>query len=335
VSVNRRWRRQVGVIDAHVHLRGFKHVPAEAMRRTGLCQVININYLSSGNAEAVRGFAADLDRDSERCPGAFLSCTTFPLAGFGEPGFAEAAIDCIAERLASHPETVAVKLWKNVGLELRDRLGQLVQCDDPRFSPVFAWLAERDIPVYLHIGDPIAAWRPLDPADSHFDYYNRNPQYQFHGKAGVPDHAALIAAQNRLVARWPHLRFIAAHLAAQAHDVGLVASFLRDHPNVAVDSSARHTELRGQNREKVRALFLEFPDRILFGSDWSARYNPPDPVTDEAAISDVCGRIEWDFAFFEEDLALPEPVLRRFYRENARAWLGLDARAGASVVLHA
>jgi hypothetical protein len=58
-------------------------------------------------------------------------------------------------------------------------------------------------------------------------------------------------------------------------------------------------------------------------------------VTDEAAISDVCGRIEWDFAFFEEDLALPEPVLRRFYRENARVWLGLDERAGASGVLHA
>ena len=128
------------VIDAHVHLRGGKRVPIEVMRRAGIRHMVNINYMSEGDAAQTRAFGAALDRDTESRGTAFLPCTTFPLAGFGEAGFADQAVALLEERFADHPRTVAVKLWKNVGLELRDRTGSLVQCDDPRFDPVFVWL---------------------------------------------------------------------------------------------------------------------------------------------------------------------------------------------------
>ncbi len=318
-------RRHFPVIDAHVHLRGQKRIPAEVMRRANLRQVVNINYMSDGDRATTEGFAAALDCDTAGHSERFLSCTTFPLDGFGGAGFADAAIAALEDRFAADPRTVAVKIWKNVGLTLRDEAGRLVQCDDPRFSPVFAWIERRGVPVYLHIGDPIAAWQPLDEASPHYRYYSRNPHYHHHARPGAPSHADLMAAQAALIARWPGIRFIAAHFGALAHDVALVGAFLAAHPNAAVDSSARHADLRQQARERVVALFEAYPDRIIFGSDWSAQYDAMDDAAAASLIEAQCARLAWDFAYFERELALSEAILAQFYHDNARAWLGLAA----------
>lgn len=318
------------VIDAHVHLRGRKHVPASVMQRAGVRHMVNINYMSEGDAARTRAFGTDLDSDTEDRGDDFLSCTTFPLAGFGEPGFADAAIAFLEDRFARHPQTVAIKIWKNVGLELRDAAGDLVQCDDQRFSPIFAWIEARGIPVYLHIGDPIAAWQPLDPTSPHYNYYSRNPRFYQFSRAGAPSCGTLIEAQDRLIARWPGIRFIGAHFAALAHDVALVGQFLARHPNAAVDSSARHNDIRHQDNAMVRALFLKFPHRILFGSDWSASFAQDSAADEDAAIVRQCGQLAWDHGYFARDLALPDSVLDLFYGGNARTWLGLDARLAAA-----
>ena len=86
-----------------------------------------------------------------------------------------------------------VKVWKDIGMEVRDARGEPVQIDHPRFQPIWDFLAEQRVPVLAHIAEPLAAWRPLDPENPHFGYYSANPRYHAYLHPEIPRHEAIIA----------------------------------------------------------------------------------------------------------------------------------------------
>ena len=79
-----------------------------------------------------------------------------------EPGYADRVIAKLTGDLDERG-AVAVKVWKAIGMMLRDPDGRYVHCDDDRFRPIYDFLEARRIPVILHLADPRAAWEPLDP----------------------------------------------------------------------------------------------------------------------------------------------------------------------------
>jgi predicted TIM-barrel fold metal-dependent hydrolase len=82
---------------------------------------------------------------SRRRPDRFAWCTSFDLPRFTDPEYAERVIAELERDVADG--AVACKVWKNVGMEVRDPHGNFVLLDHPILRPVFEHLERRRLPV--------------------------------------------------------------------------------------------------------------------------------------------------------------------------------------------
>jgi predicted TIM-barrel fold metal-dependent hydrolase len=229
-----------------------------------------------------------------------------------------------------------LKVWKHLGLSARDPRGRLVAVDDPRLDPLWAAAAELDLPIVIHIADPIAFFEPLDATNERWEELRANPDWHFWptrpadaaGEPGFPPFDEVLAQFGRLLARHPATTFVGAHVGCAAEDLDLVGRLLDANPNLSIDIAARLGEL-GRQPYSSREFFLRHADRILFGVDM-----PPDPrqyaihyrfleTFDESfdyGTDPVPGQGRWQI----HGIGLPDDVLRRVYRDNARRILRLD-----------
>jgi hypothetical protein len=74
--------------------------------------------------------------------------------------FGEWAAARLREQVARGAE--GLKIWKPFGLHVRDEHGALVAVDDARLDPLWATAGELDLPVTIHVADPVAFFDPLD-----------------------------------------------------------------------------------------------------------------------------------------------------------------------------
>lgn len=257
-------------IDAHAHL----PLPPDdrAVRllgQWGIGGVVNIcvDHGSLGGLDAQRQWYGALRR---AFPDRFAWVTSFSLAGFGTAGWAERAVEQL--RLDLDAGACGVKVWKNVGMELRDpATGDWVYVDDPRFDPVFRYLESRGTPLLTHIAEPIAAWSPLDPRNPHYGYYSHAKQWHWFGRTDVPSHDRLIASRDALLERYPKLPLVGLHLGSQEHDLSAVAERLRRYPQYRVDTGGRIGDMAVHAAERpgvLREFLREFAGRVFWGVDW-------------------------------------------------------------------
>ncbi len=218
-----------------------------------------------------------------------------------------------------------LKVFKQLGLRVRDQRGMLVAVDDPRLIPLWETAGELHLPVLIHTADPVAFFWPLDGTNERWEELRTHPDWHFAGPA-FPSFEALIAALANLVARHSRTTFVAAHVGGYAENLAWVGKLLDTCPNLYVDISARINEL-GRQPYTARRFFIRYADRILFGTDVG-------PALD-------CYRIyyrflETDDEYFSYDgrdiphqgrwriygLFLPDDVLEKVYRTNAQRLLG-------------
>lgn len=335
-------------VDAHAHL----PLPAdgraaELLEQWRLSGVVNI-CVSHGTLGGLAAQRAWYRRLAHRYPGHFAWVTSFPLEGFGRPGWAERVLADLEADLADG--AVAVKVWKNVGMELRDPdTGDWVFVDDPRFGPLFSFLESRRVPVLAHIGEPLAAWLPLDPDNPHYSYYSQTPAWHWYGRTDVPSHERLIASRDALLERYPSLRLVGLHLGSHEHDLAEVARRLRRYPNYHVDTGGRLGDLARHARDNRATLveFLhEFAGRVFWGVDWVLTSPWEDLPSPRQQALAVALRQHYDlerrFLLTSElvqigpttttGLALPETLVRQLCHDAARAFYftrsGPDATSG-------
>lgn len=322
-------------IDAHSHV--FEDAPEfHALFRELNVRTINVcNNGTDGHLERMHGLAVDLAR---AYPDLYPFETTFDLLRRDEPGYTQAVIAWLDE--AFREGAIGVKIWKEIGLEIKDASGAFVLPDDPRFDPIYAHIARRGKVLHAHLAEPIDAWLPLDPDSNHFHYYSNNPEWHLYGKSGYPSHAALIAARDRILEKHPDLVVLGAHLGSMEHDLDAIADRFERHPNFHIEVSARTRNLTRHPPEKVRALFLKYPDRILYGVDASWKPYLRGGTTEilrRAHLTRLRERYLADYAYYAgsgeieyngrkvQALALPPDVLARFYHANAQRLFGLAA----------
>ena len=317
-------------IDAHVHIHGVAdHFMAQAIEDNFRLLTINVDYPDFPPVPEQASTAVSLRK---RFPGRVAFAGTFTVENFTSPGWARGAQQQIdAARRAG---AVGVKLWKNIGMDLRDAAGRYVMPDDSRIEPIIAAL-ERDHVVLLgHQAEPLNCWLPLPnmTVASERQYFSEHPQYYMYKHPEMPSHESILAARDRMLKAHPALRFDAVHLASLEWDVDRIAKFLDTFPNASVDLAARLVHLERQashNREKVRQFFIRYQDRILYGSD--VAYGPVD--TDQQTLEAVhSGWLEdWrflvtadpmrspDFDPTFQGLQLPKAVVDKIYWRNAEA----------------
>jgi predicted TIM-barrel fold metal-dependent hydrolase len=208
---------------------------------------------------------ANLDRYDRAHPGRFATFCHVDWSLLAAAG-ADAATPMAASLRASAAAGArGLKVWKDLGLAVRDDRGALVLPDDPRLAPVWETAGELGLPVLIHTADPVAFWAPLDGRNERIEELAAHPEWWF-GHGGVPSYEQLMGSFVALVGAHPQTTFIGAHVCSAAEDLELVASWLAAHPNLHLDISARLGEL-GRQPRAAAALITRFADRVLFGTD--------------------------------------------------------------------
>jgi predicted TIM-barrel fold metal-dependent hydrolase len=219
-----------------------------------------------------------------------------------------------------------VKVWKDLGLHVRDERGRLLLPDDPRLSDVWDAAGELDLPIWIHTADPIAFFEPLDAANERLEELLVNPDWSFADRERFPTFDRLLDALEAVVGSHPGTTFVGVHFGNAAEDLGRVERMLESNANYHVDIAARIAELGRQPRATKR-LIERFPDRVLFGTDAF----PPDPevyaisfrfleTEDEAfpyAPEEIPPQGRWAIS----GLGLSDDVLRAVYAGTARRLL--------------
>jgi hypothetical protein len=313
-----------GRIDTHVHVGPPPDAFISMLERLDI-RLVNITIVDPmvpgfDRTEPQTGWAADISRRSR---GRIAWASTFDPAGGEEEGFTERT----RRQLLSTFErgAVAVKIYKPIGTLLKNLQGRYVMPDDPAFAAVFSMISESDRTLLAHLAEPRSSWLPLDPADPHYAYYKDNPAWHMYLHPERPSWETIVAARDRMLQAHPRLRVIGCHLGSMEHDVDEIARRLDRYPNFAVDTAARLANLMLQPREKVRKFMIRYQDRVLWGTDLlELQWSNPDLVlrrwenayardwqyfstAAEFAVGDRTAR----------GLALPLPVLRKIFRDNA------------------
>ncbi|HKJ80262.1 MAG TPA: hypothetical protein VKA10_12035, partial [Prolixibacteraceae bacterium] len=244
---------KVEKIDAHYHIYTDANVSMEQMQKDNF-KVLSINTYSGG-CERVVDAHQWLNALNQEHPERFAYTTTFCLDGWDEPGWVENTIAWIDQCIADGANSV--KVWKNVGMEFRDKDSVLIMIDDPKFDPIFQHLVDNNIPLVGHLGEPKNCWLPLDEMTTKNDsgYFSRNPQYHMYKHPEYPSYEEQMAARDRMLEKNPDLVFIGCHLASLEWSVDELAGFFDRFPNASADMAARMGQLFYQtreDREKVR-----------------------------------------------------------------------------------
>jgi predicted TIM-barrel fold metal-dependent hydrolase len=220
-----------------------------------------------------------------------------------------------------------LKIWKPFGLHVKDQHGQLVKVDDARLNPIWEAAGELGLPVLIHVADPVAFFEPIDETNERWEELGEHPDWAFTSPP-FPSFMEIIRGLKNLVTRHPATRFIGAHVGCYGENLGWVGQMLDECPNYFIDISARLGEL-GRQPYTARKFFVQYQDRVLFGSDMGPdldayrlyyRFLETDDEYFNYNTSEVPGQGRW----YVCGLYLPDDVLQKVYYENAKHVLGME-----------
>jgi len=219
-----------------------------------------------------------------------------------------------------------LKIWKPFGLHVRDQHGKLVPVDDTRLDPLWGTAAELRLPVLIHVADPVAFFEPLDAFNERWEELHAHPDWHFPSPP-FPTFRAIMDQLASLVARHHQTTFVGAHVGCYAENLGWVGDLMEHCPNFYIDISARMAEL-GRQPYTARRFFLQYADRILFGTDAGPK---PETYrryfrfleTDDEYFAYGGGEVPAQGRWRIYGLYLPDDVLEKVYFRNAeRVMLG-------------
>lgn len=311
-------RAKFPVIDMHQHVNDARGIgdrlpPKEVVERMDRLNIKTMVILTGGWGDQLQTV---IDEMAKPYPGRFIVFTQMDWSKIDNPKFGdlmEKQLDDAVRRGAR-----GFKILKELGLGIKDKSGKLIPVDDARLDPVWEECGRLGIPVAIHIADPEAFFHPIDGENERYEELHEHPDWSFYG-AQFPSFEELLSARDRMIAKHPNTTFIVLHVGNWPENLDKVAAMMDRFPNTMIEFGGREAEL-GRQPRRARRLFLDYQDRVMFGSD-----NTPDEdmyqndfrwlETDDEAFdywgSPSQGR--WTIS----GLSLPDQVLEKIYHLNA------------------
>ena len=211
---------------------------------------------------------------------------------------------------------IGLKIYKNLGLNLKDSKGVRVKVDDKRLSPIWNTCAELNIPVLIHSGEPSPFFDPIDKYNERWLHARQRPK-SFRPSDKYPSFDTVMKEQSNMFKDHPNTIFINAHMGWMANDLDKLEEHLDSLPNVYTEIGAVIGEL-GRQPRRARKFFIDYQDRIMFGKD-----------TYKKSEFDVYFRVleskDEYFDYYRKrhglwkmyGLNLPDEVLKKLYYKNA------------------
>jgi predicted TIM-barrel fold metal-dependent hydrolase len=341
-------RPRYPVIDLHAHMsfavrvENGVHLSAERQYFATAQEMIDVMDRKSVRLvnNLTAGFGSELDdaiaRFDKAYPGRFCAFTEPDYSKFLEPDYPWYQARAIEQ--AKRSGARGLKILKTLGLFLREQItdGELVKIDDPRFDPMWEACADLEMPVAIHVSDPVAFFKPTDRFNERYEELNNHPDWSFCAPE-FPSHEELLEARDRVFARHPRTQFIALHVGNYAENLGHVAESLDRFPNISIDIAARISEL-GRQPRATRAFFEKYQDRILFGTDAIPHgYDYPQQLfgdelyeiyyrfleTDDESFDYAPARVPPQGRWQISGICLPDSILKKVYYENSERLLHL------------
>lgn len=343
-------RARFPAVDIHTHItvsaksengvalspdRKYLGTPDEllaVMDRKNLRTMVNL----TGGYDA--GLVETIGRYDKAHPGRFITLTEPCYSRFLEPDYPRIQAQEIEK--AHRAGAKGLKILKTLGLYLRENItsGKLVKIDDPRFDPMWDACGQLNMPVAIHISDPVAFFTPTNRFNERYEELNNHPDWSFYDH-DFPSNAELLEARNRMFARHPKTQFIALHVGNFSENLANVSENLDRFPNMSVDIAARIGEL-GRQPRTARRFFDKYQDRILFGTDATPHGDEfPQQVFNDKLYEIYFRFLETADEYFDYapakvppqgrwqiyGIELPEPILHKVYNQNAARLLHISA----------
>lgn len=322
--------KRVEKIDVHTHIHNKNQTEFIKLlhRENFKVLTINVDYADFPSLAQQENTAINLVKDS---PKNVAFAGTFSVTNFDKPEWIQDTLKHIDDMVSKG--AVGIKVWKNIGMELKSPDGKMVMLDDKRFDPIFNHMAEKNILLLNHSGEPKNCWLPVEQMTvlNDKEYFKNHPQYHMYLHPELPSYEQLMTARDVMLEKNPHLAFVGVHLASLEWSVDELGKFLDRFPDATVDLAARIGQLQYQSnrdREKVRQFFIRYQDRLMYGTDLSQSSEQSDKDFNKDAHN------VWlrDWRYFNTDqslqvpelsepvqgLALPKIVIDKLYSKNTR-----------------
>jgi predicted TIM-barrel fold metal-dependent hydrolase len=314
-------RAKFPFVDVHNHQR--RHSPTslgEVVRQMDTMNMAIMVNLSGGSGQALRDQVTLTERVA---PGRFVTFANVNFEGIDDPQWGVRAATQL-ERDVKEGGARGLKIFKNLGMTLRDTQGRRIPTNDPRFDPVWAKAGDLGVPVLIHTGEPAAFFLPVDEKNERWLELTLHPGRGRVGD-GLPDFYTLMSEQHAVFRRHRNTTFINAHLGWYGHDLGYLGKLMDEIPNMLTELGAVIYEL-GRQPRFAREFFIKYQDRILMGKDsWvPSEYKTYFRVL-ESADEYFPYHKKYHAFWSMYGLDLPDDVMKKVYYENAlRVIPGLD-----------
>ena len=302
----------IPIVDVHVHIRSGTDV-ANYLKVSDL-----IKQQYGSNLANFVGFFQSRDESFTDVKAAGKNRFLFSIRdGREHKGFYDNSDDVINR--IKNEGYIGLKFWfGDPHRVIKEGEEGITRIDDPRFDSFFTKLEKANVLMTsLHIADPNG---PFGDRQN----WMKDPVYYW----------GQIRAFENMVAKYPKLTIVAAHCAwiiCQDAQIDYLRYMLSTYPNLYLDLSATFPYLHLVNHDNIRDFYIEFQDRILFGSDFNTG------GFSERAMQNTAVLYADHFAILETDLVrgkakglnLPREVLEKIYYRNAlKLYPGLKEMMG-------
>ena len=255
-----------------------------------------------------------LENVKENYPNRFGIFVNLDLNKIDNDDFAKSSVEILENGVKEG--AIGLKIYKNLGLNLKDSKGARVSVDDKRLSPIWEACGNLKIPVLIHSGEPSPFFDPIDKYNERWLHARQKPR-SFRPSDRYPSFETVMQEQFNMFKNHPNTIFINAHMGWMANNLDELEKHLDSLPNVYTEIGAVIGEL-GRQPRRARQFFIDYQDRVMFGKD-----------TYKKSEFDVYFRVleskDEYFDYYRKrhglwkmyGLNLPDEVLKKLYFKNA------------------
>jgi uncharacterized protein len=298
-------------IDVHNHQSGmagpYLNELAGDMDKLNMSVMVNLSGGSGSRIEAA------VNNIKKNYPKRFIIFANIDFDNIDDPQWQERTLKQLEQDVKMGAN--GLKIFKNLGMSVRDSKGQRVRVDDPRIGPIWDKCGQLGIPVLIHSADPRQFWQPIDENNERW-LELKTHQRRRHDDDPVK-WETIIAEQHNIFRDHPKTKFIAAHLGWYGNDLKMLSSLLDKFPNMYTEIGAVIAEL-GRQPRYGREFLIKYQDRVMFGKD---SWVPEEYTTYFRVLETADDYFPYHkryHAFWRMyGLDLPDDVLKKIYYKNA------------------
>ncbi len=315
------------VIDMHAH--AYAKTEEEVDKRVGIMDSVGIEK----SLVLTKATGAEFDSVYalySKYPDRFEVYCGIDYSGYEEDGWSQNAVEQLRRDVEAGCKGIGELHDKGAGMG--GAPGPGMHPNDPRMDPIFEEAAKLNLPVNLHVAEPIWMYEPMDSTN---DGLMRAYTWQVKNQDQIVGHDGMIDILDKTLERHPNTTFVAAHLANTSNDFSLLSALFDKHSNLYADVSARFAEFSTIPRTTA-AFFEKYQDRIVYGTDYGFETFPDDPDKPYGKNTTTQEMFRMTFRVLETEdehfyltdlvgyrwpmygLALSNQTLKKIYRENAQ-----------------